>query len=60
MYQMQILFNVREAAVALGIGRSSLYELLSNGDLKSVKIGQRRLVPRASIEAFVARLVAGV
>jgi excisionase family DNA binding protein len=39
-----------------GIGRSMFYELVSSGDLRSVKIGKRRLVPEQAICEYIARL----
>ena len=39
-----------------GIGRSKVYELIASGELRTVKIGRRRLVPAAAIEEFIARL----
>jgi excisionase family DNA binding protein len=50
------MLSVQEAAGALGISRSLVYELLSSGALRSTKIGRRRLVPREALEAFVADL----
>lgn len=49
---------IPEAARALGIGRSGVYELLNAGKLKSVKIGSRRLVTVASVKAFSDSLAA--
>jgi excisionase family DNA binding protein len=40
----------------LGIGRTVTYRLVLGGELRSVKIGRRRLVVRASVEEYVARL----
>jgi len=50
--------SIPEAARLLGIGRSSVYELLSvsDGRLKSVKIGSRRLVSLASVKALADSL----
>lgn len=38
------------------LGRTKLFELIRNGDLASVKIGRRRMIPQSSIDAYVARL----
>lgn len=51
--------SILEAAKALGVGRSTIYELLNNRKLQSVKIGTRRLVTTASIRAFAAELANG-
>lgn len=51
-----VTISVEEAAMLLGIGRTVAYRLVLGGELRSIKIGRRRLVVRASIEEFVARL----
>ncbi len=51
-----MLFAITEAATILGIGRTNVYALLKRGELRSVKIGGRRLIPRAALEAFVDEL----
>lgn len=53
----KLLLNVPEAADALSLGRSKLYELFSEGAINTVKVGHRRLVPVESLEAYVASLV---
>ncbi len=47
-----ILISVNEAASVLGLGRTKIYQLLNSGDLKSARIGARRLVEFASAERF--------
>lgn len=41
-----------------GVSRDTVEELLARNDLRSVAIGRRRLVVRASIAAYVARQAA--
>jgi excisionase family DNA binding protein len=41
-----------EAIRISGIGRTRLYELIANGTLTSIKLGGKRLVSYASIEAL--------
>ena len=36
-----------EAATVIGIGRSSVYELMGTGKLRFAKHGRRTLIPRA-------------
>jgi excisionase family DNA binding protein len=45
----------RQAADALGIGRSKLYELLASGELESIHIGTARRIPTQALEHFVER-----
>jgi excisionase family DNA binding protein len=52
----KLLLTPEEAAQALGIGRSHVYELLRRGQLKSVRIGACRRVPAAALDEFVASL----
>ena len=52
-----LLCTVDEAGELLSIGRTSIYELMKSGRLRSVKVGSRRLIPRASLEAFVNELL---
>ncbi len=56
-HDRSLLCTIREAAKLLGVGRTSVYELMNSGHLQSVKIGARRLIPRSSIEAFVTELL---
>jgi len=42
----------------LGISRSTLYELITVGDLKAVKVGRRTLIPHDELERYLAKLKA--
>src|SRR5262249_54626941 len=55
---IKLLLTVPEAAQALGLGRSVIYELLVAGELAGVKIGRARRIPVRSLEAFIARRMA--
>jgi excisionase family DNA binding protein len=50
------LLSVEEAASRLRIGRTTLYGLISTGDIETVTIGRRRLVPPECVAAYVAAL----
>jgi len=50
------LLPVEEAARRLGIGRTSTFGLIRSGELRSVNVGRRRLVPADAIEECVAGL----
>ena len=50
------LLTPEEAAQALKVGRSKVYELMRVGDLRSVKIGGSRRISAAALAEFVARL----
>jgi len=53
----KLLLTPEQAADVLSIGRTKLFELLANGTLPSVRIGNCRRVPAAALESFVAELV---
>lgn len=52
----KLLLTPTEAATALGIGRSTLYQLMRCGTVPSVRIGGCRRVPAAGLSELVARL----
>jgi excisionase family DNA binding protein len=52
----RIAYSVVEAAQIAGIGRTGLYQLISDGRIPAVKIGKRTLVRRSDLEAFMAAL----
>ncbi len=49
----RLLLTVREAASVLAFGRTTLYELIADGQLRTVHIGRAVRVPVAELEAFV-------
>jgi excisionase family DNA binding protein len=51
-----VLYRVDEAAAALRLSRSSVYELIRSGQLRTVKQGRRRLVPVTALAECVASL----
>lgn len=52
-----ILYRVEEAAEALRMSRSVVYELIRSGRLRTVKEGRRRLVPVTALTEYVTELV---
>ncbi len=52
----KLLLTAEEAAQALGVGRTRVYELMAGGVLTSVKIGASRRVPVDALREYVARL----
>jgi excisionase family DNA binding protein len=52
----QLLLTPTEAARALGIGRSKLYQLMKDGILESVHIGACRRIPTDALHSLVATL----
>ncbi|MBC2776731.1 helix-turn-helix domain-containing protein [Parasphingopyxis marina] len=50
-----VTISINGAAKALGLGRTSIYELINAGRLESVKLGRRRLVKTESIRRLIDR-----
>jgi len=49
----RLTYSIPEAAAALGISRSFCYELVEQGRLPFVRLGRRKLIPRAALEAYL-------
>ncbi|KIU54454.1 DNA-binding protein [Pseudomonas putida] len=47
--------GVEEAGRILGISRSATYEFIASGELKTFKIGRRRLALMSELKAFIER-----
>lgn len=54
-----IATSVNDAAKALGLGRTSIYQLIREGKLEAIKLGRRTLVKAASIRKLVDDATAG-
>lgn len=52
---VKLLLTVEEAAQALSVGRSLLYELLMRREIFSVKVGRVRRVPVDALRAYIVR-----
>ena len=52
----KLLLTPTEAAAALGVGRSKVYELMRSGTLGSVRIDSCRRIPLEDLNALVGRL----
>jgi excisionase family DNA binding protein len=52
----RVLLTPAEAAQALGISRSKLYELLRAGVIESVRIDRLRRIPIQALHEYVQRL----
>jgi excisionase family DNA binding protein len=49
--------SVPDAARLLGIGRTKLYELIDTGELRTIRLGSRRLVPDSELQRIVTELM---
>lgn len=48
-----LTLTVEQAAKLLGIGRSTVYELVHTGDIPSLRLGRRIVVPKARLAEFL-------
>lgn len=51
-----VLLTPEEAAEALRLGRSKVYDLIRTGELESVKVGRCRRVPVTALVLFIDTL----
>ena len=49
-----LAYRIADACHVLGVGRTSLYDLIKSGELRSIKIAGRTLVPRSEIERLTS------
>lgn len=52
--RLPALVSIREASERLGIGRSTIYRLISLGDIVPKRIGRRTLIPVIQIDRILA------
>ena len=53
---LRVGYSIEEAAISLGIGRTLVYKLIGEGQLKPVKLGKRTIIPAVELDAFLSRL----
>ena len=46
-------YNIEEAGKLLGIGRNQAYEAARRGDIPTIRIGKRLLVPRVAFDRLL-------
>lgn len=50
-----LAISIKDAATALGLGRTSIYAMIADGRLEAFKVGRRTLVTMASIRRLVSK-----
>lgn len=55
MENNRLTLTVEEAAQLLGISRALGYELVARGELPSIRLGRRIVVPGCALEALLER-----
>ena len=58
MNQEPLLMTVPDAAKMLGLGRSTLYQLMQAGEVTCVHVGRSVRVPLRALRAYAERLEA--
>jgi hypothetical protein len=48
-----LMYRVNDAAAISGLGRSSLYKLMGSGQLRSVVVAGRRLIPAEALRELI-------
>jgi len=54
----QLLYSVEDAIEATQLGRTTLFSVMASGEIQSVKIGRRRMIPADALRDYVRGLVA--
>lgn len=55
----RLSYSMEEAATMLGVGRTAVYDLARSNELKTFKIGRRRLVTRDALVEFLEQAQTG-
>jgi excisionase family DNA binding protein len=53
-YEQRLAVRINDAAAMLGISRSSIYELIAEGKLKSALIAGRRVIPMSECQRLLS------
>lgn len=48
-----LTYKMEEFSEVMGIGRTTVYKMLKNGELKSVVLGGRRFIPRSEVDRLL-------
>ena len=49
----RLLLSVNDAMYMMSISRRTFYSLINSGQLESLKIGAKRLIPKDGIEKYI-------
>ena len=56
MVVVPLMYTPTEAAVMLHVGKTTVYELMAGGQLRSIRIGRARRIPVEALEEFIEAL----
>ncbi|MDA8366480.1 MAG: helix-turn-helix domain-containing protein [Actinomycetota bacterium] len=57
MTPQRLVFTVDEAAYLLSISRGLAYELVARGELPSIRLGRRIVIPRVVLEELTGTAI---
>jgi excisionase family DNA binding protein len=52
----RMLLSVAEAAERLGIGRSTMYVLIADGQIDTIRVGRLRRIEPEALTAYISRM----
>jgi excisionase family DNA binding protein len=55
MLSSKVLLSLKEVSVLAGLSLRTTTKLIASGEIKSIRVGRRRLVPRDELERFAQR-----
>jgi excisionase family DNA binding protein len=55
MLSSKVLFSLTEVSTLVGLSLRTIAKLVASGDLRSIRVGRRRLVPQSELERFAKR-----
>lgn len=55
MLSNKVLLSLKEVSVLAGLSLRTTTKLIASGEIKSIRVGRRRLVPRDELERFARR-----
>jgi excisionase family DNA binding protein len=53
--QQRLAYRVNEVMSLTGLGRTTIYKLIGNGELGRIKVGSSTLIPAEDIKALLQR-----
>jgi len=54
--ELPMLFTVEQVAQILGIGRSTVFQLIKNDHIESIRLGRSRRIPVDAMQNYVDEL----
>lgn len=55
MSDQRLAYRPDDGAEAIGVGRTTMYKLLADGEIESIKVNRNRLIPADALHRFIER-----